>query len=934
MMEATKRQQQEYCGLVLTYRVNDTLLCVPVEHVESVIEPPAITEIPHAPDYVLGAFMHRGQTALALSLRKLLRLPTTTENNAKKESLLVIWMGEQPVGYWVDEIKGMTDSSRGHWSAVPALIRDQGITRALVCEGQVYFPLDLTHSKQFKEISRTLETYERHNLHSVSPDVVEEIAELPPLEQAPAGQPELDLAPEPPAEPESDSLLDEPSEPLEGHADTTDQDSPEEVAFLAPESPSETVDSEQALAVVDDDYIVANYPADDRIEEGYEDQIETTAFAEHEIDTTALARAMQMARFATATATPLAPIPAVQFDANGQGDAFFELIAVAEADYGPVAAPEDVSDEMSYAHFISDAQVDGFAEAYQALLTQDALYDADLVELEDEAPLEEAAFTEPQVDITALALAMQAARFAAAKPAPAPLVELQFDAHGQADALYDLIADAEAKYGPVEVPEDIGDEMHAVHFVAEGQVDGFSDRYQALLARDAIDTPDAGTLDVNTPNATVDLAYHELIADMDEAIGGDLSLPDEISLTEEPYLFIPASLPDDDEVVDDLMAEARDAELRQFEIDASFVDDASVLDEPLAEAPALDEISLTEEPYSFIPTSLPEDDFDAASEITEQPAQQNQTQALLPHLIDDTVDNNEADDVSSSKADSIDIALDLDRPVIALPHEDDTQAALPDFNDVVSKADFYADKMAQSLKELTIVPTAGGPASRREQAEARKVALRNRINKLKSHSSAEIYDFKIPQRAPEDKTPQPSPSMGENYTLPKLDSTGSIIRPDGQVNKSFGLVKVFTIILATSTAGSWWFRDELFYKEFVRKEIPSIRQNEVAFLYSNRVTIESPERGIERMVINTPDEEIKVIRHNQVSPALLRERRKKEVTIHRVKKGDTLWSIAEQYLDNPYRYEELAENSRIHDPDMIRPGDVVKITTKPTSTDK
>lgn len=172
-MEATKRiQQEEFCGLVLTYRVNDTLLCVPVEHVESVIEPPAITEMPHAPDYVIGAFMHRGQTALALSLRKLLRLPSTEQKN-RNESLLVIWMGDQPIGYWVDEIKGMTDSSRGHWSAVPALIRDQGITKALVCEGQVYFPLDLTHSSQFKEISRALEAFEKSKLQSVTEQVVE-----------------------------------------------------------------------------------------------------------------------------------------------------------------------------------------------------------------------------------------------------------------------------------------------------------------------------------------------------------------------------------------------------------------------------------------------------------------------------------------------------------------------------------------------------------------------------------------------------------------------------------------------------------------------------------------------------------------------------------------------------------------------------------------
>jgi chemotaxis signal transduction protein len=49
---------------------------------------------------------------------------------------------------------------------------------------------------------------------------------------------------------------------------------------------------------------------------------------------------------------------------------------------------------------------------------------------------------------------------------------------------------------------------------------------------------------------------------------------------------------------------------------------------------------------------------------------------------------------------------------------------------------------------------------------------------------------------------------------------------------------------------------------------------------------------------------------------------------HIVVKNDTLWQIAERYLDDPFRYPELAERSRIIDPDRIYPGDVVRIVTK------
>jgi hypothetical protein len=51
---------------------------------------------------------------------------------------------------------------------------------------------------------------------------------------------------------------------------------------------------------------------------------------------------------------------------------------------------------------------------------------------------------------------------------------------------------------------------------------------------------------------------------------------------------------------------------------------------------------------------------------------------------------------------------------------------------------------------------------------------------------------------------------------------------------------------------------------------------------------------------------------------------------HRVVRGDTLWDIAENYHNNPWRYPELAERSRIKNPDLIYPGDLVHIHIKVT----
>jgi chemotaxis signal transduction protein len=48
-------------------------------------------------------------------------------------------------------------------------------------------------------------------------------------------------------------------------------------------------------------------------------------------------------------------------------------------------------------------------------------------------------------------------------------------------------------------------------------------------------------------------------------------------------------------------------------------------------------------------------------------------------------------------------------------------------------------------------------------------------------------------------------------------------------------------------------------------------------------------------------------------------------SVHIVIAGDTLWHIAKRYVNNPWRYPELARLSKIEDPDLIYPGQKVII---------
>lgn len=50
--------------------------------------------------------------------------------------------------------------------------------------------------------------------------------------------------------------------------------------------------------------------------------------------------------------------------------------------------------------------------------------------------------------------------------------------------------------------------------------------------------------------------------------------------------------------------------------------------------------------------------------------------------------------------------------------------------------------------------------------------------------------------------------------------------------------------------------------------------------------------------------------------------------LHRVRKGETLWGIAERYVHDPWRFRELARQSGIDNPDLIYPGDKVTIVIR------
>jgi nucleoid-associated protein YgaU len=47
-----------------------------------------------------------------------------------------------------------------------------------------------------------------------------------------------------------------------------------------------------------------------------------------------------------------------------------------------------------------------------------------------------------------------------------------------------------------------------------------------------------------------------------------------------------------------------------------------------------------------------------------------------------------------------------------------------------------------------------------------------------------------------------------------------------------------------------------------------------------------------------------------------------------VVKNDTLWSISERFTGNPFNYPRIAGENRIADPDLIFPGQTIRLKQK------
>ncbi len=120
----------------LVFALGPYVMCASALDVEGIIQrPPTIARFPLAPDYALGAFLFREQSAAAISLRKKLKL---REGGDRATSpFIVARVADSLVAFCVDEVKDVIEEKDAEWRALPSMLEGALFDRLGTRDGQL-----------------------------------------------------------------------------------------------------------------------------------------------------------------------------------------------------------------------------------------------------------------------------------------------------------------------------------------------------------------------------------------------------------------------------------------------------------------------------------------------------------------------------------------------------------------------------------------------------------------------------------------------------------------------------------------------------------------------------------------------------------------------------------------------------------------------------
>ncbi len=110
---------EEICQLVIFTLAGESF-GLPIDRVESIIKPQAITVVPHARPYVVGVTNLRGTVLPVIDLRRRFRL--TTAEQSEDQRIVVVLFNEEKIGLMVDSVTQVLRLPRAAIEPPPPLV--------------------------------------------------------------------------------------------------------------------------------------------------------------------------------------------------------------------------------------------------------------------------------------------------------------------------------------------------------------------------------------------------------------------------------------------------------------------------------------------------------------------------------------------------------------------------------------------------------------------------------------------------------------------------------------------------------------------------------------------------------------------------------------------------------------------------------------------
>ena len=145
MRMAAKKERPDPRKSLVGFVVGDVAYAVPIVHVQEIVAPLELTELPHSPDVVAGVADHRGQVIPIVDLRARFKLPKASDRRRVK--WILVRVEERTFGLAVDRVTDVFGTGGVDIRPAPSLgggEDSRGIVGVTSYEGILVFVLDVT----------------------------------------------------------------------------------------------------------------------------------------------------------------------------------------------------------------------------------------------------------------------------------------------------------------------------------------------------------------------------------------------------------------------------------------------------------------------------------------------------------------------------------------------------------------------------------------------------------------------------------------------------------------------------------------------------------------------------------------------------------------------------------------------------------------------